>query len=94
MVDAKFIAVLNALMEHTPQVRLVILDSIAFHMRQDIQDASTKQHILANMFQLLTKTAFGKKCAVSVAVLLHLWFRQTNLLAANDNRFGRRIILQ
>jgi RAD51-like protein 2 len=64
------LALISNLAEHLDahrNIRLVILDSIAFHMRQDMQqDFNKKQQALANMFHVLTKLAFERKCAICV----------------------------
>ena len=81
------LAIVSNLAEHLNahrNIRLVILDSIAFHMRQDTQgDLTKKQHALANMFQALTKLAFEKRCAVCVTN--HVTVRKSG----DDNREAR-----
>ncbi|QDZ25246.1 DNA repair protein Rad51 [Chloropicon primus] len=60
-------------LERNRNIKLVVLDSVAFHMRSgatstsgDKLDFSKRQHSLANMFHLLTKLAVENKCCVWV----------------------------
>ena len=66
-----FFSNLPSYLDSHPSIGLVVVDSIAFHLRQESHgdgpsalsaiDASTKQHLLANVFQMLTKIAVGAR---------------------------------
>lgn len=47
------------------QVKLIIIDSIAFHFRQDFQDMAQRTRVLAEMAQKLMQLAEDKDLAVS-----------------------------
>lgn len=47
------------------QVKLIVIDSIAFHFRQDFQDMAQRTRVLAEMAQKLMQLAEDKDLAVS-----------------------------
>ena len=49
----------------TLQVKLIVIDSIAFHFRQDFQDMAQRTRVLAEMAQKLMHLAEEKDLAVS-----------------------------
>ncbi|KAK9813256.1 hypothetical protein WJX72_011511 [[Myrmecia] bisecta] len=53
----------NFLQQH-PQVRLIVIDSITFHFRQDFQDMALRTRILAQMAQQLMQLAEDRDVAV------------------------------
>ena len=52
---------------HPSQVKLVVLDSIAFHFRHDIQDMAARARILATLAQSFHELAYEKQLAVRAA---------------------------
>lgn len=48
-----------------PQVKIIIIDSIAFHFRQDFQDMAQRTRVLAEMAQNLMHLAEDRDLAVS-----------------------------
>lgn len=50
------------------QVKLIVIDSIAFHFRQDFQDMAQRTRVLAEMAQKLMHLAEEKDLAVSVFI--------------------------
>ena len=52
----------------TWQVKLIVIDSIAFHFRQDFQDMAQRTRVLAEMAQKLMHLAEEKDLAVSVSI--------------------------
>lgn len=65
---------LPALLEERPRVKLVILDSVAFHFRQDLQDTAARARHLSSLAQQLNSLAHSHSLAVrggrSVAVVV------------------------
>jgi len=57
---------LPALCEARPRVRLIVLDSVAFHYRQGVEDYAARNRTLAYTFGLLLKLAQGSGIAVVV----------------------------
>ncbi len=59
------------------QVKLIVIDSIAFHFRQDFQDMAQRTRVLAEMAQKLMHLAEEKDLAVSfcmhLSLFLHLY---------------------
>lgn len=47
-----------------PEVKLIVIDSIAFHFRQDFQDMAQRTRVLAEMAQKLMRLAEDKDLAV------------------------------
>ena len=47
------------------QVKLIVIDSIAFHFRQDFQDMAQRTRVLAEMAQKLMHLAEERDLAVS-----------------------------
>lgn len=50
------------------QVKLIVIDSIAFHFRQDFQDMAQRTRVLAEMAQKLMHLAEEKDLAVSALI--------------------------
>lgn len=48
------------------QVKIIVIDSIAFHFRQDFQDMAQRTRVLAEMSQRLMHLAEQKDLAVSI----------------------------
>ena len=46
------------------QVKLVVLDSVTFHFRQDSRDMAQRARVLAGLAQCLTRLAAQRKLAV------------------------------
>ena len=57
---------LFAYLKLKPQVRVVIIDSIAFHFRQDVTDAAARGRVLGAMAQTLHQLAYEHDIAVVV----------------------------
>eukprot|EP01036_Dinobryon_divergens_P031426 gene31426-40820_t len=57
---------LFAYLKLKPQVRIVIIDSIAFHFRQDVADAAARGRVLGSMAQTLHQLAYDYDIAVVV----------------------------
>ena len=55
------------------QVKLIVIDSIAFHFRQDFQDMAQRTRVLAEMAQKLMHLAEEKDLAVSFCMHLSLF---------------------
>ena len=49
-------------------MKLIVIDSIAFHFRQDFQDMAQRTRVLAEMAQKLMHLAEEKDLAVSIFV--------------------------
>lgn len=58
---------LPALLEERPRVKLVILDSVAFHFRQDLQDTAARARHLSSLAQQLNSLAHSHSLAVRTA---------------------------
>lgn len=56
-----------------PKVKLVVIDSLVFHLRQDQQDATLRRQMVITMYQMLTSIA--RKQKVAVVVVNHLTTR-------------------
>ncbi len=72
------------------QVRLLVVDSVTFHFRQDMKDFSARARVLTGMAQQLMQIAEHFKIAVSdvcvpcmCRVVLHLLIQHTAALADN-----------
>lgn len=59
------------------QVKLIVVDSIAFHFRQDFQDMAQRTRVLAEMAQKLMHLAEEKDLAVSFCIHLSLFLLYT-----------------
>ena len=57
---------MQAYLEKNPKVRLIVIDSIAFHFRQDLQETSARARSLALLAQRLNQCAFDHHVAVVV----------------------------
>ena len=57
---------MNAYLEAHPKVRLIVIDSIAFHFRQDLQETSARARVLSLLAQRLNQCAFTHNTAVVV----------------------------
>ena len=57
---------LSAFLTRRPAVKLVVIDSVAFHFRQDLQDASTRSRVLSSLAQTLNDLAHDHEVAVVV----------------------------
>jgi len=57
---------LSAFLRNKTRIKCIVLDSIAFHFRQDLQDISTRNRMLSQVAQTLNKLAFDHKLAVVV----------------------------
>ena len=58
---------LPAILTKRPSIKVVIIDSIAFHFRRDSKEQPLKRHrILSGLAQSLNKLAFEKSCAIVV----------------------------
>lgn len=55
---------LHAYLSIKPRVKVVVIDSIAFHFRQDLQDTSSRNRLLSSLAQLLYKAAYDYNIAV------------------------------
>lgn len=53
----------NFLKTH-PKVKVIIIDSMAFHFRQDLQEISSRSRILSQIAQTLNRLAYDHKLAV------------------------------
>lgn len=51
-----------------PQVKMIVIDSIAFHFRQDFQDMAQRTRVLAEMAQNLMQLAEDRDLAVCPAL--------------------------
>jgi len=49
-----------------PNIKLIVIDSIAFHFRQDTNDPSTRSRVLSNLAQNLNQLAYEHNLAVVV----------------------------
>ena len=55
------LAIINhfpAYIDANPNAKIIIIDSIAFHFRQDIQNTATRSRVLSGLAQLLNELAF------------------------------------
>ncbi len=59
------------------QVKLIVIDSIAFHFRQDFQDMAQRTRVLAEMAQKLMHLAEEEDLAVSFCIHLSLFLLYT-----------------
>lgn len=55
---------LPAFLKNKTRIKCIIIDSIAFHFRQDLQDISTRNRMLCQLAQTLNKLAYEYKLAV------------------------------
>lgn len=67
------IAQLPAFLKTHTRVRLIVLDSIAFHFRQTVQDAAKRGRILSGLSQALNQMAF--ECSLAVVITNHVTTR-------------------
>jgi len=56
------------LMEHT-KVKLIVVDSIAFHFRHDFEDLALRTRLLNGLAQSFINMAYEKQLAVSTEFL-------------------------
>lgn len=67
--QTELLAVLNNItlyIKSHPKIRLVVIDSIAFHFRQDLQDKACRTRLLSLIAQTLNQNAFQSHIAVVV----------------------------
>ena len=57
---------LQAFVKSMPNVKLVVIDSIAFHIRQDFRDSHTRMRILGQVASMLNELAYKNNLAVVV----------------------------
>lgn len=55
---------MNAFLETHAKVRLIVIDSIAFHFRQDLQETSARARVLSLVAQRLNQSAFTHNTAI------------------------------
>ena len=55
---------LDAFLKTHTKIKLIVVDSIAFHFRQDLQEVSTRSRVLSNIAQTLNKLAYDHDLAV------------------------------
>jgi len=56
--------ILPSLLQEDPLIKLIVVDSIAFHFRHDFENMSVRTRLLNNMAQSLLEIAEGRKVAV------------------------------
>ena len=62
----EFVQDLHDYLERSKNVRLIVLDSIAFHFRQNFTDMTERTRILSKMAQTLRNIAYQKRIAVLI----------------------------
>lgn len=73
--------VLEDVLQQHPQVRLVVLDSVSFHFRQDLRDMALRARLLARAAQQLT--ALAERRSIAVVLTNHV---TTKVLANNESK--------
>ena len=56
--------VLSSLLKEDPLIKLIVVDSVAFHFRHDFENMSLRTRLLNNMAQSLLELAEGRQVAV------------------------------
>ena len=67
--QSELVATINLLprfLEMKPKVKLIVIDSIAFHFRQDLKDMQSRQRLLSQISQQLNEIAYKSQLAVVV----------------------------
>jgi len=75
---------LGAFMKTHANIKLIIVDSIAFHFRQDLQEVSSRSRILSTLAQTLNQLAFDHSLAV--VSINHITTRVTSGAGAGSSR--------
>jgi RecA/RadA recombinase len=55
---------LNAFLQNKTRIKCILIDSIAFHFRSDLQDITTRNRVLSQLTQTLHQIAYEHKLAV------------------------------
>lgn len=55
---------LDAFVKQSPAVKLIVIDSVAFHFRESLADTSARSRLLSNISQTLNQLAFTHRLAV------------------------------
>lgn len=74
---------LAAFMKTHTNIKLIVLDSIAFHFRQDLQEVSSRSRILSTLAQTLNQLAFDHNLAV--VTINHITTRVTSGASGNNS---------
>ena len=87
--QTELLGIINNLLAYMalhPNIKLIVIDSIAFHFRQDIQDTSSRNRILSNIAQILNQVAYTYN--VGIVLMNHV----TTRFDRNTNGLNSRII--
>lgn len=86
--QAEFMAICHHLRNYiqttSKKTKLIIIDSVAFHFRQDLQDAGNRNRLLTELSQLLQDLAFERD--VAVVVTNHVTTRNSSALSSPSMR--------
>jgi len=86
--QTELLGIINNLMAYMalhPNIRLIVIDSIAFHFRQDLQDTNSRNRILSNIAQILNQVAYTYN--VGIVLVNHVTTRYDR----NANGLSSRI---
>lgn len=79
------INLLPAFLKQRPKVRIIVIDSIAFHFRQDLNDTANRSRVLSSLAQNLNKIAHEFDVAIVVVNHVTTKFLSRQLSAGGGN---------
>ena len=77
---------LSAFLKLHTKIRLIVIDSIAFHFRQDLNDTTARSRMLSSVAQTLNLLAFDHNLGVVVVNHVTTRFERTNIAASTAGR--------
>ncbi|KAI8576792.1 hypothetical protein K450DRAFT_254949 [Umbelopsis ramanniana AG] len=86
-----FITDLPDIIEAYPKIRIIIIDTITFHLRTNIRDLTTKGKIIKTILELLRKTASSSNVAVVIMNQMTTFKDGRTIIPALGERWGQRI---
>ncbi|CAO3667011.1 unnamed protein product [Umbelopsis ramanniana] len=86
-----FIADLPDIIETYPKIRIIIIDTITFHLRTNIRDLTTKGKIIKTILELLQKIASSSNLAIVIMNQMTTFKDGRTIIPALGERWGQRI---
>ncbi|KAG2173566.1 hypothetical protein INT44_007157 [Umbelopsis vinacea] len=86
-----FLTDLPDIIETYPKIRIIIIDTITFHLRTNIRDLTAKGKIIKTILELLRKTASSSNVAVVIMNQMTTFKDGRTIIPALGERWGQRI---
>ncbi len=85
--QTELLGIINNLLAYMalhPNIKLIVIDSIAFHFRQDLQDTNSRNRILSNVAQILNQVAYTYN--VGIVLMNHVTTRYDRNVSGLNSR--------